>query len=258
MTVWDDSQTSYDSHMHKHIYDIATVDILGGPDIIVTPAGRVTVDWDRVDRLHPFDAVGRARYFPGAIGPHREGAVNLSLPQRAIFIEIKRTLHPDASRWSTDPTGATGAAFPLFVPPQPVALPSMHLTQQQWPSLGSVLEASGAAKILDNESVTIWDEMLTTTQHSLRKTVRDVLAVEVWDGATMLVNGEEQPELELPRGADQDPRRKMPSVYYFEAGTGPYSFAATDPRRPRRTIWIELKGTDAPDCKAWSTDPACG
>jgi hypothetical protein len=84
---------------------------------------------------------------------------------------------------------------------------------------------------VDNENVTIWDEILTTTRHTLRKIVRDVLAVQIWDGATTIVNGEDAAPTEVPRGADQKPRRRMPSVYYLPAGTGPYSQAAVDPYR---------------------------
>ena len=112
-------------------------------------------------------------------------------------------------------------------------------------------------KTHDTKTVTVWDETLITTQHAFRKNIRDVVAVQLYDGVTRLINGENGTEVEVPLGIDQKPPRKMPSVYLLKGGTGPWSDAATNPQRPRRIIWVELKGTEAPDCRTWSADQAC-
>jgi hypothetical protein len=253
--VWDYTQQSFDNHMHRHIFDTMTVRIQSAPDFTRTLDGKVTIDTN--DDLHPLEMMGRSRYGRAGMGPHAEWVLDLALPNRTIFIELKKTLSPDAVQWSTDPTGSLGAAFPLFETPRPSVLPTVVPTQKKWPSLGTVLQSAGVRKVTDNENATIWDEILTTTQPAFRKNIRDVVAVQIWDGVTTLVNGEDGQPTQVPRGADQTPRRRVPSVFYLPAGTGPYSLVAQDPYHPMRTLWFELKGTEAKDCAKWSTETVC-
>jgi len=255
ITVWDDMESYYDNHIHKHLYDFIGILIQGAPDISRGSDGKMSIDTRGGDE-HPYEAVGRTGYAQCCLGPHSEWIQDLTLPQRHIFIEMKKTIGPDAVNWSTDPTGKSAAAVPVYATVRPNFQPTIMITQKKWPSLGTVMEKAGMRKRLDNENVVIWDEILTATEHVLRKNVRDVLAVQLWDGDTTWVNGDGTQPVKMPRGSQQTPRRKMPSVFYLPAGTGPYSSAADDRYHPSRTIWIELKGTEAKDCRGWSADDA--
>lgn len=268
--AWDDVHTTYD-HWHKHIFGGVMVYIQNGPWTATSPCdgddcpsekertsiytvmGNVVTGPNTVANPHPFESIlGHHGYVGVGLGPHTEAALANAVPRRAVFVEIKRTLAPDAAEWSTDPTGETDKNWPVWETPEPSVLPTIHATQKKWPSLGEAMLAAGAKKTIDNDYVTVWDETLTRTTPILHKNARNVIAVAVFDAPVRLHDGEGGKPVDVPAGFEQTPRRRMPSVYELKAGTGPYDEIAVDPQAPRRTIWIELKGTEAAGCQTWS------
>lgn len=255
VVVWDEMQTPY-QHFHSHIYEGVKVEIRRAPDVTRYANGSYEIASDEESGRHPWGMSGRSRYRYAVNHKHAESNPEFVIPQRAIWIHLKKTLAKDAAEYSTDPTGKTVAAFPIFNPPAPAVLPTTHATQKKWPTLGEAL-GSEARKTEDNANVIVWDEVLRRTGPSFRKLVRDTVVVQLWDGPMTMIDGEGAAAVKVPLGFDQVPRRKMPSVYYLKAGTGPYSLAAVDAWEPARFIWVELRGTEAADCKNWSADPAC-
>lgn len=268
--VWDDIHTTYD-HWHKHIFDGVMIWVQNGPWTEVSCHGANCEEFEtRFNTVegnvvsmggdatpHPLQILGRHSYVGRGLGPHTEASMQYAAPRRAIFVEVKKSLAPDAAEWSTDPTGETDKNWPVIAAPKPPMLPTIHATQKKWPSLAEAMMTAGVKKTIDNDHVTVWDETLRRTEPILHKNVRNVIAVDLWDAPVKLYNGDTGAAVDVPAGLNQAPhyKRRMPSVYELKAGTGPYDAVAVEPdtATPRRTLWIEIKGTEAPDCKAWSS-----
>lgn len=82
-------------YMHKHVLDIVTIALEGGPIRVVTPEGRDSTGAD-------FNGgkAGFVGYFKAGLGPHAELAANPDRVPRAIFIELKGTEPGDCREWS--------------------------------------------------------------------------------------------------------------------------------------------------------------
>ena len=121
--------------------------------------------------------------------------------------------------------------------------------QKKWPP---AFPRSGATKVFENDRVMVWDEVLTDTQEFMHKHIRDAICVYIQDGAIKATDANGRVKIR-PVGSSY-PGQEVPHVSaYVKAGLGPHSEAAADPTHPRRVFWIELKGTEPPDCKEWST-----
>lgn len=117
--------------------------------------------------------------------------------------------------------------------------------QKQWPSM---FPKNGATKLFENEKVIVWDDRAVTTGF-WHKHVRDQLAIRIEEGPMEVtaLNGE---VTVIPMASGKE----LPYVAgYIPAGMGPHSEITADPQKHRRQIWIEFKGTEPKDCKAWST-----
>lgn len=281
--VWDDVMSTYD-HWHQHIYGGILFFVQNGPwtgtvcrgdgcetmensfhvlegnvathDLRPLPPGASREPVGGVPTPHPLMTLGHHHWVRAGLGPHNEATMAYAAPRRVLFIEVKKSLAPDAAEWSLDPTGEADRNWPVLAVPEPGMLPTINATQKKWPSLSDAMMAAGAKKTIDNEYLTAWDETLTRTRPILHKNVRNVIAVDLWDAPVKLYNGEDGRAADIPAGYDQDRwyKRRMPSVYSLAAGTGPYDEVAAEPETetPRRTVWIEFKGTEAPDCRTWS------
>ena len=134
----------------------------------------------------------------------------------------------------------------------PLANPSAAQTvsgQKKWPP---AFPRSGATKVFENDRVIVWDEILTSPEEHMHKHILDAICIYIQDGAIKATDANGKVIIR-PIGTSY-PGQKDPHVSaYVKAGLGPHSEAAADPAHPRRVFWIELKGTEPPDCKDWST-----
>jgi hypothetical protein len=121
--------------------------------------------------------------------------------------------------------------------------------QKKWPP---AFPRSGATKVFENDRVIVWDEILTSPEEHMHKHILDAICIYIQDGAIKATDANGKVIIR-PIGTSY-PGQKDPHVSaYVKAGLGPHSEAAADPAHPRRVFWIELKGTEPPDCKDWST-----
>jgi hypothetical protein len=121
--------------------------------------------------------------------------------------------------------------------------------QRKWPP---AFPRAGATKVFENDKVIVWDEILTSPEEHMHKHILDAICVYIQDGAIKATDANGKVTIR-PIGTSY-PGQKDPHVSaYVTAGLGPHSEAAADPAHPRRVFWIELKGTEPPDCKDWST-----
>jgi hypothetical protein len=120
---------------------------------------------------------------------------------------------------------------------------------RKWPP---AFPRPGATKVFENNKVIVWDEILTSTEEHMHKHILDAICIYVQDGAIKATDANGKVTIR-PVGTSY-PGQVIPHVSaYVTAGLGPHSEAAADPPHPRRVFWIELKGTEPPDCKDWST-----
>jgi hypothetical protein len=92
--VWEQVWPS-NVYMHKHVRDIITIALEGGPIRVITPEGKETTSPN-------FGAKpGFAGYFKAGLGPHAELAADPKRVPRAIFIEMKGTEPQDCGTWSS-------------------------------------------------------------------------------------------------------------------------------------------------------------
>jgi hypothetical protein len=121
--------------------------------------------------------------------------------------------------------------------------------QKKWPP---AFPRPGATKVFENDKLIVWDEILTSTEEHMHKHILDAICIYIQDGAIKATDANGKVTIR-PIGTSY-PGQKDPHVSaYVKAGLGPHSEAAADPTHPRRVFWIELQGTEPPDCKDWST-----
>jgi hypothetical protein len=126
--------------------------------------------------------------------------------------------------------------------------------QQKWPS---VLPRAETIKLYEDDRVVVWDDNLAT-EHFMHKHVRDSIYFSVQDGPVEAV------DVTGKVTSTSDGRDRAGTVLpvprfgaFSKAGNGPHSERSLDPNKRRRMFRIEFKGSEPPDCKDWSTDPAC-
>lgn len=114
---------------------------------------------------------------------------------------------------------------------------------KQWPGQ---FPREGATKVFENERVIVWEQVWPKNVF-MHKHVRDIVTIALESGGIKVLgaDGKESNVTQLNGG-------KNGFVGYFKAGLGPHAELAADPATPPRAIFIELKGTEPADCKAWS------
>lgn len=103
----------------------------------------------------------------------------------------------------------------------------------------------GATKVFENDKVIIWDERYSPEPYFHRH-VRDVIAFRIEDGGGVVVDYPDG----RSRSDAQEPQKSPAGLprfsSYAKAGGEAHSERSADPKRLRRNIWVELKGTEPP------------
>jgi len=111
----------------------------------------------------------------------------------------------------------------------------------------------GATKLFENEHVIVWEQVGRPKEAFVHKHIRDILnfGIDPGGGITVL-----NPDGSKGSGSSltQTIYNKTPNgITYTKAGLGPHAEVVTDPSRPGRSIFVEIKGTEPKDCQQWST-----
>jgi hypothetical protein len=121
---------------------------------------------------------------------------------------------------------------------------------EKWPPQ---FPREGATKLFENERVIVWEQVGRPKEAFTHKHIRDILnfGIEPGGGITVL-------NADGTKGAGspltQTIYRKSPNgITYTKAGLGPHAEVMTDPSKPGRSIFVEIKGTEPKDCREWST-----
>jgi hypothetical protein len=111
----------------------------------------------------------------------------------------------------------------------------------------------GATKLFENEHVIVWEQVGRPKEAFMHKHIRDILnfGIEAGGGIRVL-NPDGSKSAGIP--LTQTIYSKSPNgITYTKAGLGPHAEVMTDPSKPGRSIFVEIKGTEPKDCREWST-----
>jgi hypothetical protein len=111
----------------------------------------------------------------------------------------------------------------------------------------------GATKLFENEHVIVWEQVGRPKEAFMHKHIRDILNFGIDPGGGITV---QNPDGSKGGGSSftQTIYDKRPNgVTYTKAGLGPHVELMTDPGKPGRSIFVEIKGTEPKDCREWST-----
>jgi hypothetical protein len=111
----------------------------------------------------------------------------------------------------------------------------------------------GATKLFENEHVIVWEQVGRPKEAFMHKHIRDILNFGIDPGGGITV---QNPDGSKGGGSSftQTIYDKRPNgVTYTKAGLGPHVELMTDPAKPGRSIFVEIKGTEPKDCREWST-----
>jgi hypothetical protein len=111
----------------------------------------------------------------------------------------------------------------------------------------------GATKLFENDHVIVWEQVGRPKDAFVHKHIRDILNFPIEAGSGIAVLN---PDGSKGTGSSltQTIYSKGPGgVTYSKAGIGPHAEVMTDPAKPGRSIFVEIKGTEPKDCREWST-----
>ena len=111
----------------------------------------------------------------------------------------------------------------------------------------------GATKLFENEHVIVWEQVGRPKEPFVHKHIRDILTFGVEDGRIVVQQPAGRDGKEDAAATTRIYARGANSLSYSKAGLGPHIELAPDPDRIPRSIFVELKGTEPKDCRAWST-----
>jgi hypothetical protein len=113
----------------------------------------------------------------------------------------------------------------------------------------------GATKLFENDHVIVWEQVGRPKEPFAHKHIRDILTFGIEGGRIDVLNPDgSKPEANPDRSSTTTVySRGVNSLTYSKAGLGPHVEVATDPNNIPRSIFVELKGTEPKDCRAWST-----
>ena len=110
----------------------------------------------------------------------------------------------------------------------------------------------GATKLFENEHVIVWEQVGRPKEALVHKHIRDILYFPLEPGGIAVLNADGSKGTGSP--LTQTIYNRAPhSMSYSKAGLGPHAEVMTDPSKPGRSIFVEIKGTEPKDCREWST-----
>ena len=129
---------------------------------------------------------------------------------------------------------------------------ALHANQASTQKYPPQFPREGATKLFENEYVIIWEQIGRPKDAFMHKHIRDIVYIALEPGGVSVLN----PDGSTGGGAGftQNVYNRAPhSVSYTKAGLGPHAELMTDPSKPGRSIFIEIKGSEPKDCRQWST-----
>jgi hypothetical protein len=123
---------------------------------------------------------------------------------------------------------------------------------KKWPAQ---FPREGATKLFENDHVIIWEQVGRPKELFAHKHIRDILTFGIEGGRIdVLTPDGTKPDVNPDRSSTTTVySRGVNSLTYSKAGLGPHVEVAPDPNNIPRSIFVELKGTEPKDCRAWST-----
>lgn len=122
---------------------------------------------------------------------------------------------------------------------------------QKWPPQ---FPREGATKLFENDRIIVWEQVGRPRDAFVHKHVRDIVTVQVKPGRIDVLGPDLKP---VPSSANRSTQTLTPldrgGVSFTKAGLGPHAETEADSANPSRMIFIEIKGTEPPDCAKWST-----
>lgn len=124
--------------------------------------------------------------------------------------------------------------------------------QKKWPPQ---FPREGATKLFENDQIIVWEQVGRPKTPFVHKHVRDILTFQVEPGRIDVLGPDLQKIISsTTTGATQQltPANRG-GVSFTKAGLGPHAEVEAETAKPSRSIFVEIKGTEPKDCKAWST-----
>jgi hypothetical protein len=263
---------------HKHVRDTISIHVEHGLVQYFGADGRIEVRTNDEDVFHPLPHVG-PRLRAGVL--HAERCPDRSKGcRRQFFIEFKGTEPPDCKEWSTDQAcrGEAQTAPPVKdlyagrsqgrgAAPAPTRSSGRAsragALDPDAPIIGSLNDKlfppmftqPGVRKVYEDERVIVWDELMTNGPAIWHKHVRDQLSFHFQHGLVQYFWDDGRIETRM---SDEDVFYPLPHVGGLVRAGLLHGERNPDPSKgQRRNFFIEFKGSEPPDCKNWSTDPAC-
>lgn len=110
----------------------------------------------------------------------------------------------------------------------------------------------GATRLFENEHVIVWEQVGRPKEALVHKHIRDILYFPLEPGGIAVLNADGSKGTGSP--LTQTIYNRAPhSMSFSKAGLGPHAEVMTDPSKPGRSIFVEIKGTEPKDCREWST-----
>jgi hypothetical protein len=123
-------------------------------------------------------------------------------------------------------------------------------TATRWPPQ---FPREGATKLFENEHVIVWEQVGRPKEAFVHKHIRDILTIGIEPGGGIRVLNSDGSQGGGSPLTQTIYNRAPNGITYTKAGLGPHAEVMTDPGKPGRSIFVEIKGSEPKDCRQWST-----